>query len=94
MSYLATIRKTASGYHVLWTARAGSLSSGPGLSRLFTTFPELISYLCTRTDFCESHEMTLRETLEKECAHSMELNPTHEEEDGWRALTSVRGRAS
>jgi hypothetical protein len=79
MSLLVTIRKSPQGYHLLWTTKAASLSSGPGLSRFFATLAELTSYLRSRTDFSESYEATLRETLDREAVHLLELNPNPEE---------------
>ncbi|HKI26919.1 MAG TPA: hypothetical protein VKA07_11380 [Candidatus Sulfotelmatobacter sp.] len=78
MSYLVTIRKSPEGYHLLWTTKTVSLSSGPGLSRFFATLAELTSYLRTRTDFSESCEATLSEKLEREGVHVLELNPNPE----------------
>jgi hypothetical protein len=79
MSYLVTVRKSPQGYHLLWTTKTVSLSSGPGLSRFFATLAELTSYLITRTDFSKSYEATLSETLDREGVHVMELNPNPEE---------------
>jgi len=78
MSYLVTIRKSPEGYHLLWTTKTVSLSSGPGLSRFFATLAELTSYLRTRTDFSETCEATLSEKLEREGVHVLELNPNPE----------------
>jgi hypothetical protein len=95
MSYLANATKTSSGYHLLWSVRVGSLSSGPELPKRFATWADLISYLRTRTtDFHESDEATLRGRLESWDGYLMELNPTRQEEDEWRVLTSVKFHAS
>jgi hypothetical protein len=90
MGYVANVTKTDSVYLLLWSVRNASLIAGPGLPKSFSSFADLISYLCTRTTFSRPYQATLRQKLDKEGSHFMELDVSPEEIDEWRALTSTK----
>jgi hypothetical protein len=71
MSVYATVARTGSGYRVFYSPRNGAM---PGAApKLFGSLEDLIAYLLSHTDFSRSYEAVLRERLEKEGSHTMEL---------------------